>query len=86
MCTPKELGGLGIQNLDINNKGLLGKWMFKLLNEEGIWQSLLTRKYMGEKSLSQVVNKPGTSQFWSGLMKIKEQFLRFGSFQVKNGM
>ena len=25
MCTPKEQGGLGIQNLDIKNKSLLGK-------------------------------------------------------------
>ena len=52
MCTPKEQGGLGIQNLDTKNKSLLGKWLFKLLNEEGVWQSLLTRKYLGDKSLS----------------------------------
>ena len=32
-----------------------------------------------------MVNKPGSSHFWSGLMKIKDQFFRFGSFQVKNG-
>ena len=83
MCTPKEQGGLGIQNLDTKNKSLLGKWLFKLLNEEGVWQCLLTRKYLGDKSLSQVVNKLGTSQSWSGLMNIKNQFLRFGSFQVK---
>lgn len=50
---PKEQGGLGVQNLDTKNKSLLGKWFFKLLNEEGVWQTLLTRKYLGEKSLSQ---------------------------------
>ena len=60
---PKEHGGLGVQNLDTKNKSLLGKWLFKLLNEEGVWQSLLTKKYLGDKSLSQVVNKPGTSHF-----------------------
>lgn len=84
VCTPKELSGLGIQNSNAKNKCLLKKWLFKLLNEEGVCQFLLTRKYMGEKSLSQVINKLGTSQFWTGPMKIKDLFLRFGSFQVKN--
>ena len=83
VCSPKEHGGLGVSNLDAKNKSLLGKWLFKLLNEEGVWQSMLTRKYLGDKSLSQVVNKPGTSHFWSGLMKIKDHFLRFGSFHLK---
>lgn len=52
VCLPKEYGGLGIQNLDTKNKSLLGKLLFKLLNEEGVWQALLIRKYLGDKSLS----------------------------------
>jgi hypothetical protein len=36
LCQPKIQGGLGIQNLDIQNKCLLSKWMFKLLNEDGM--------------------------------------------------
>jgi hypothetical protein len=32
LCRPKDFGGLGIQNLDIQNKCLLNKWLFKLLN------------------------------------------------------
>jgi hypothetical protein len=36
--------GLGIQNLDIQNKCLLSKWLFKLCNEEDIWQELLRNK------------------------------------------
>jgi hypothetical protein len=32
LCWPKDFGGLGIQNLDIQNKCLLSKWLFKLLN------------------------------------------------------
>ena len=38
MCQPKDQGGLGIHNLEIQNKCLLSKWLFKLLNEEGLWQ------------------------------------------------
>lgn len=33
-----------------------------------------------------MVNKPGSSHYWSGLMKIKDLFFCFGSFQVNNGM
>ena len=30
-------------------------------------------------------SKIGISQFWAGLMKVKDQFLRFGSFRCGNG-
>jgi hypothetical protein len=37
MCQPKDKGALGIQNLKIQNQCLLTKWLFKLINEEGLW-------------------------------------------------
>jgi hypothetical protein len=64
-----------VQNLEVQNNCLLSKWLFKLLNEEGMWQSLLRRKYLSNKTLTQVKKKPGDSHFWSRLMKIKDQFL-----------
>jgi hypothetical protein len=54
VCTPKDQGGLGIRNLQVKNTTLLGKWLFKLLTENGMWQTLLKRKYVGSKALSQV--------------------------------
>ena len=45
LCEPKSIGGLGITNLEVHNVCLLSKWLFKLMNEEGIWQTLLRRKY-----------------------------------------
>jgi hypothetical protein len=86
ICRPKDQGGLGIEVLDIKNKSLLSKWLYKLLNEEGIWQELLTKKYLHSKTLSQVSEKPTDSPFWKGLMKVKEEFLTRGSFVVGNGM
>jgi hypothetical protein len=41
-----DQGCLGIQNIDIQNKCLLSKWLFKLSNEEGVWQELLRKKYL----------------------------------------
>jgi hypothetical protein len=34
---PKSVGGMGIIDLDTQNKCLLSKWIIKLLNEDGIW-------------------------------------------------
>jgi len=61
LCQPKEVGGLGIKNLDIQNRCLLSKWLFKLINEEGIWQSLLRKKYLKNETIAQVQKKPGDS-------------------------
>jgi hypothetical protein len=36
VCQPKDQGGLGIQNLEIQNQCLLSKWLFKLINEDGL--------------------------------------------------
>jgi hypothetical protein len=55
VCTPKDQGGLGINDLQVKNTALLGKWLFKLLTEDGMWQTLLKRKYVGSKALSQVL-------------------------------
>ena len=85
VCRPKDQGGLGIHDLQVKNSALLGKWLFKLLSEEGTWQSLLRRKYVGSKALSQVVWKPGHSHFWAGLMATKKFFFRFGKFAIRDG-
>jgi hypothetical protein len=46
MCQPKDQGGLGIQNLEIQNQCHLSKWLFKLINEERLWQTILQNKYL----------------------------------------
>jgi hypothetical protein len=64
---------------------MLCKWLFKLLNEDGVWQELLTNKNLYSKSLSQVTSQPLDSPFWKGIMKVKEEFLSRGSVIVSNG-
>jgi hypothetical protein len=83
---PKNQGGLGIEVLEIKNKSLLCKWLFKLMNEQGLWQELLYNKYLHSKTLSQVSVKPMDSPFWKGLMKVKEEFFSRGSFKLGDGM
>ncbi|WVZ82089.1 LOW QUALITY PROTEIN: hypothetical protein U9M48_029391 [Paspalum notatum var. saurae] len=85
ICQPKDQGGLGIQNLDIQNKCLLSKWLFKLCNEDGLWQDLLRNKYIKDKPLAEVEKKARDSHFWKGLMGVKDQFLNLGRFKLVSG-
>ena len=85
VCTPKDQRGLGVLNLDVHNKCLLSKWLFKLLNGDGVWQQLLKSKYLRDKTLTQVQYKPGDSQFWASLTKVKREFLLLGKFDLGDG-
>ena len=85
LCQPRDQGGLGIQNLEIQNKCLLSKWLFKLLNEDGLWQELLRNKYIKDKTLGSCQKKPMDSHFWKSLMNVKDCFLGLGHFNVKDG-
>jgi hypothetical protein len=85
LCRPKDQGGLGIANLWTKNKCLLSKWLFKLLNENGMWQTLLRNKHLSSKCLSHITIRPGNSHFWKGLLKARENFLGCGTFQIKDG-
>jgi hypothetical protein len=52
-----------VKILRLKNKSLLSKWLFKLLNEDGMWQDLLHEKYLRSKTLSQVSASPTDSPF-----------------------
>jgi hypothetical protein len=85
-CSSQEKeGGLGIEGLDIKNNCLLSKWLFKIINEEWMWQELICNKYLKNKNLAEVQAKPTDSPFWKGLMNQKDIFFKYGSFRVGDG-
>jgi hypothetical protein len=42
-------------------------------------------KYLYNKTLSQVTVQPHDSPFWRGLMKVKDEFIKRGSFVANSG-
>ena len=50
-----------------------------------MWQELLRNKYIKDKTLGGCTKKPTDSHFWKGLMNVKDSFMSFGSFKVKDG-
>ncbi|RVW42450.1 Transposon TX1 uncharacterized 149 kDa protein [Vitis vinifera] len=46
ICAAKKDGGLGIRNLAIFNKALLGKWLWRFANEnDSLWKQIISSKY-----------------------------------------
>jgi hypothetical protein len=41
VCQPKDLGGLGATSIIVKNISLLCKWIWKLENEDGLWQKVI---------------------------------------------
>lgn len=85
VCTPKDLGGLGVLDLDLMNISLLCKWLWKLENSEGLWQSILRKKYLRKQTLTQAMARRGLSQFWYGLLEVKDFFYKLCSRKIGSG-
>jgi hypothetical protein len=59
--------------------------LFRLINEEGVWQTILRNKYLKNRTITQVQHQLGDSHFWFELMKAKEDILRMGWFKLGDG-
>jgi hypothetical protein len=66
-------------------KKFIKEWLFKLLNEERLWQQLFRKKYLNKKTLCQVHTKPTESPFWNGLTRVKDNFFSRCHFYVGSG-
>jgi hypothetical protein len=61
ICQPKVQDGHGIINIDVQNRCLLSKWLFKLINEDEIWQTMLYQKILENQTIMHVQKKSGNS-------------------------
>ena len=50
MCEDKSKGVLGVKNLGLFNKALLGKWAWRFANKKkALWNQVIRRKYGEER-------------------------------------
>ena len=72
VCRPKEEGGLGIRKIDLLNKALLGKWVWRYAYEkDNLWKTVIGVKYGQEGGgwKTKEVCGPFGVGLWKDIMK-----------------
>lgn len=72
VCTGKSFGGLGIRKARNSNLALLTKLGWKIINQEdNLWVSIITDKYLTNHSLSTWPNKRPASHVWRSIINAR---------------
>ncbi|WVZ80084.1 hypothetical protein U9M48_027590, partial [Paspalum notatum var. saurae] len=60
--------GLGIRNLEIHNICLLSKWLSTLINEDGVWQTIIKNYLRGQRTILELstfnLHERSQIRFW----------------------
>lgn len=76
VCTPKMMGGLGIRNCGDNNKAMVSKIKWRVMNEEEpIWIKTLKREYKPDSNLRLWCTKRKASPIWRNLLYGKDSLV-----------
>jgi hypothetical protein len=88
VCQPLHLGGLGIRNVRLFNRALLGKWLWRFGNErESLWRDVILSKYgclPGGWTSATISGLYGVG-LWKNIKKDWIYFARFLRFEVGDG-
>uniref|UniRef100_A0A2N9G249 Reverse transcriptase domain-containing protein n=1 Tax=Fagus sylvatica TaxID=28930 RepID=A0A2N9G249_FAGSY len=88
ICTPLQNRGLGIRNLLIFNKALLGKWSWRYGTDlEALWRRVVDSKYGSQWGgwCSHRVHVPYGVGLWKFIRVGWDDFSRHSAFQVGDG-
>jgi hypothetical protein len=77
VCSPKNMGGLSVLDLQKMNEALLAKWFWRLENSSGLWQTIVHRKYVKNKPIISVKKKPSDSHFWKGILSVRDKYYNY---------
>jgi hypothetical protein len=88
VCTPVSEGGLGIRNLVVFNKALLGKWLWLYgIEKEAWWRIAVDSKFGSLWGGWCSLEPTGTfgMGLWKNIRKGWKKFVGFSRFEVGGG-
>jgi hypothetical protein len=59
------------------NEALLAKWIWKLENSNGLWQTIIRHKYVKGRPIISVKKRQSDSHFWKGILAVRVSFYKF---------
>jgi len=88
VCSPVFEGGLGVQNLHVFNRALLGKWSWRYTYErKALWRRVVAVKYRSQwdgRCSIEVFGSYGVG-LWKFIRRGWEEFSRFSRFKLGDG-
>ena len=89
ICKPKELGGLGIKNLQWQNEALGAKLIWCLYkNRDQKWAMILYNKYLNKEdplSIFRTKQPPKGSECWNFMLKCRPLISKYLTWAVGKG-
>nr|XP_033510409.1 uncharacterized protein LOC104090014 isoform X2 [Nicotiana tomentosiformis] len=84
---PKFKGGLGIRDLQVHNKAMLLKWLWRYGQEESrLWKDIIVAKYGAHNHwCSKKTNTPHGVDLWKNISNHGYEFFQNATFKVGNG-
>ncbi len=73
VCSPIDQGGLGVRKVNVINKALLGKWMWRFGREEDLlWRRVIAAKYRVEWGgwISKKAKRAHGCGLWKGIIRL----------------
>jgi hypothetical protein len=77
VCSPRGQGGLGVLDLHKMNEALLAKWLWKLENSNGLWQTIIRYKYIKGRPIISLKKRQSDSHFWKGVLDTRDNFYKY---------
>jgi hypothetical protein len=88
VCTPIAQGGLGVRDLIVFNKALLGKWLWRFgVEDSKFWRCVLAAKYgvTGRGWCTRPVRGSHGCSLWKGIIANWDVFQSYFVFEVGKG-
>lgn len=85
VCSPKEVGGLGLRETSEMDKYFMFKWIWRLLKDDcSLWVKWTKANYF--KNSYYWTAKPSASDSWKSLLNLKEEMAGLVTYKIGNGV